>query len=172
MVASSAFSRLSSLRLRFEKTPGTAGGRSRERIVLSVDPAGRLDPASAVRPVVQAADRPGRAADPASAVRRRLAGRPAHRHLGFAGRGAVRSHSSLSLLASPADATTTSPNGLKFRRRDFCLSSVGHLPHRCCDAQPNEALRARHRVTPSQDYSEQSAFNGLVAAGRRTRRPR
>jgi hypothetical protein len=43
----------------------------------------------------------------------------------------VRIHN-FPLLTSPPDATTTSPNGPKFRWRDFCLSSIGHLPHRRC----------------------------------------
>jgi hypothetical protein len=78
--------------------PGTAGGSHKNSF--SVDPAGRLDPASAVRPVVPAADRPDRAVDPAFADHRRLAGRP-DRHLGFAELGAT-------------DTTLTNANASKF----------------------------------------------------------
>jgi len=77
------------------KKPPAPPGKVTERIAFSVDPAVRLDRASVVRPVVPAADRPGRAVDPAFADRRRLAGRPDRHHLGFAGRGAVGSNSLL-----------------------------------------------------------------------------
>ena len=115
MVATSAFSRLSSLALAILKKPPALPGK-----VTRADQLSALILLTALTRLLLSAL--------LSRLLTTLAGLltrfccppppcwpPCRRHLGFAGRGAVRSHSSLSLLTSPPDATTTSPNGPKFR---------------------------------------------------------